>query len=134
MHTDMIVLLDRNVAGTALAATALLEAIDTTGAKFLLRLKNGRTMPVLRRYPDGSYLSILSMPGGVRVRVIDAEITIDTAGGRRTGHYRLATTLPDHHRYPASGLITLYHQRWGATRCRTCRLSCMNRRSAVPIM
>jgi PAS domain-containing protein len=126
MHTDMIVLLDRNF-----AAKALLDAIDTTGAKFLVRLKNGRTMPVLRRYPDGSYPSML---GGVRVRVIDAEITIDTAGGRRTGLYRLATTLLDHHRYPASGLITLYHQRWGATRCRTCRLSCMNRRSAVPIM
>jgi hypothetical protein len=126
LRAGMIVLLDRNF-----AAKALLEAIDETGAEFVVRLKNGRRMPVLQRYPDGSYLSML---GGVRVRVIDAEITIDTAGGRRTGLYRLATTLLDHHRYPASGLITLYHQRWGATRCRTCRLSCMNRRSAVPMM
>ena len=26
--------------------------------------------------------------------------------------YRLATTLLDHHRYPAGELITLYHRRW----------------------
>lgn len=104
MHTGMIVLLDRNF-----AAKALLAAIDTTGAKFLVRLKNGRRMPVLRRYPDGSCLSML---GGVGVRVIDAEIAITTTAGRHTGAYRLATTLLDHHRYPASGLVTLYHQRW----------------------
>jgi Transposase DDE domain/Insertion element 4 transposase N-terminal len=104
MHTDMIVLLDRNF-----AAKELLAAIDMTGATFLVRLKNGRAMPVLRRYPDGSYLSML---GGVAVRVIDAEITITTATGRHTGLYRLAATLLDHHRYPAAGLLTLYHQRW----------------------
>lgn len=104
MHTGMIVLLDRNF-----AAKDLLAAIDATGAKFLVRLKNGRRTPILRRYPDGSYLSTL---GGVAVRVIDAEITIATAGGRHTGVYRLATTLLDHHRHPASGLVTLYHQRW----------------------
>lgn len=104
MHTGMIVLLDRNF-----AAKDLLEAIDSTGAEFLVRLKNGRKTPVLKRYSDGSYLSIL---GGVTVRVIDAEITISTATGRRTSLYRLATTLLDHHRYPAPGLLSLYHQRW----------------------
>ncbi|MGD0936707.1 MAG: hypothetical protein ABR922_19310 [Streptosporangiaceae bacterium] len=49
------------------------------------------------------------------VRVIDAEITIATRAGRVTSTYRLITTLADDHRYPASELITLYHQRWGAT-------------------
>ncbi len=48
----------------------------------------------------------------MKVRVIQAEITIATSAGRRTGVYRLATTLLDHHRYPAFGLVTLYHQRW----------------------
>jgi hypothetical protein len=104
LRTGMIVLLDRNF-----AAAALLEAIDATGAGFLVRLKNGRVMPVLRRYPDGSYLSRM---GAVTVRVIDADITVTTANGKHTGYYRLATTLLDHHRYPASGLVTLYHQRW----------------------
>ncbi|MEC3981992.1 IS4 family transposase [Amycolatopsis sp. H20-H5] len=104
MHTGMIVLLDRNF-----ATKDLLASIDETGAKFLVRLKNGRTMPVLRRYPDGSYPSMLSR---VAVRVIDAEITISTDNGQHTSLYRLATTLLDHHRYPAAGLLTLYHQRW----------------------
>src|SRR5439155_27200364 len=58
---------------------------------------------------DGSYLSTL---GTLRVRVIDCEITISTTAGRRTGIYRLATTLLDHHRYPAADLIQLHHQRW----------------------
>ncbi|MGW3513348.1 transposase [Streptomyces sp. NPDC000994] len=66
-------------------------------------------MPVLARYRDGSYLSAL---GPLPVRVIDCEITVTTTAGRHTGLYRLATTLLDHHRHPASELATLYHQRW----------------------
>jgi hypothetical protein len=104
LRTGMIVLLDRNF-----GAQKLIAAIDRTGADVLVRLKNGRRMPVLARYRDGSYLSLL---GGVTVRVIDAEITLTTATGRHTGVYRLATTLLDHHRYPAFELVGLYHQRW----------------------
>jgi transposase IS4-like protein/DDE family transposase len=104
LHTGMILLADRNF-----AAKDLLAQIAATGAHVLVRLKNGRKTPILARYPDGSYLSML---GGLRVRVIDCEITISTPAGRRTGLYRLATTLLDHHDYPASELITLYHQRW----------------------
>jgi hypothetical protein len=104
LHTGMILLADRNF-----GAAALLTRIAATGAELLVRLKNGRRMPVLARYHDGSYLSLL---GGLRVRVIECEITITTTTGRHTGVYRLATTLLDHHQYPATELITLYHQRW----------------------
>ncbi len=104
LRTGMILLGDRNF-----GARKLLADIAATGADLLVRLKNGRTMPVLARYPDGSYLSVL---GPLRVRVIEAQITIHTPAGRRTGTYRLATTLLDHHRYPAGELIRLYHQRW----------------------
>ena len=51
-------------------------------------------------------------PGWVTVRVIDAEITIATRAGRASGSYRLATTLTDAHTWPATTLVTLYHQRW----------------------
>jgi hypothetical protein len=104
LRAGMILLADRNF-----AAAGLLAEIAATGADVLARLKNGRTLPVLARYPEGSYLSTL---GALRVRVIEAEITIATTTGRRTGVYRLATTLLDHHRYPAADLIALYHQRW----------------------
>jgi hypothetical protein len=104
LHKSMIVLLDRNF-----AAQALIAAIAQTGAQVLVRVKEGRRLPVLGRCGDGSYLSRL---GAVPVRVIDCEITISTATGRRTGLYRLVTTLTDHHTHPAAELIKLYHQRW----------------------
>jgi Transposase DDE domain len=100
----MILLADRNF-----GAKQLVAEIAATGAQVLVRLKNGRKMPVLARHRDGSYLSLL---GAVRVRVIDCEITITTSAGRHVGVYRLATTLLDPNTYPAAELIRLYHQRW----------------------
>lgn len=104
LRAGMILLADRNF-----AAKDLIADIAATRADVLVRLKNARRMPVLARYGDGSYLSTL---GAVPVRVIEAEITIGTTAGRHTGLYRLATTLLDHHRYPATELIRLYHERW----------------------
>ncbi len=107
LRASMIVLADRNF-----AAAALIAAITRTQADVLVRVKNGRKLPVLRRYHDGSALSLL---GATQVRVIEAQITIATSAGCRTGIYRLATTLLDPGRYPAAELIRLYHERWGAT-------------------
>jgi len=104
LHPGMILLADRNF-----AAAGLLADITATGAHVLVRLKNSRTTPVLARYRDGSYLSML---GRLRVRVIDCEITMTTTTGRRTGLYRLATTVLDPHDYPAAEVVGLYHQRW----------------------
>lgn len=104
LHAGMIVLLDRNF-----AAATLLGAIHASDADILVRLKNGRRMPVVRRLPDGSYLSVI---GALTVRVIDAEIAVATSAGRSTGAYRLATTLLEHRRFPAFDLVELYHQRW----------------------
>jgi hypothetical protein len=104
LHHGMIVLLDRGF-----DSATLIHAITATQAHLLVRIKNNRKPPVLRHYPDGSYLSQI---GTVRVRIIAAEITIKTTAGRHTGHYRLATTLLDHHQHPATTLITLYHERW----------------------
>jgi hypothetical protein len=107
LHQGMIMLADRNF-----AAGKLIAAIAATHAEVLVRVKTGQgapKLPALQRYPDGSFLSRF---GGVPVRVIDAQITISTSTGRHTGIYRLATTLCDHHAYPAADLIMLYHQRW----------------------
>ena len=104
MGPGMIVLADRNF-----AAQHLLARIHDTGARFLVRLKNGRKLPVLERYPDGSYLSRL---GPTEVRIIDAEVTVRTKAGKHTSLYRLATTLTDHKAAPAAEMIGLYHERW----------------------
>lgn len=104
LHKGMIVLLDRNF-----AVQALIEAITGKGAQVLVRVKEHRRLPVLKRFPDGSYLSRL---GAVAVRVIDCEITSSTSQGHRTGAYRLVTTLTDPRAQPAAELISLYHERW----------------------
>jgi DDE family transposase len=45
-------------------------------------------------------------------RHLTEEITISTSQGRRTGAYRLVTTLTGSHARPAAELIRLYHERW----------------------
>ena len=75
-----------------------------TGADLLWRVRKNILLPCEQRLPDGSYLSrIYPSPqdqrrarNGVVVRVIE---------------YRLATTIPDHERAPATELAALYHDR-----------------------
>jgi hypothetical protein len=104
LHTGMIVLLDRGFDGND-----FLAAVGGTGADFLVRLTGNRRPRVLCRYRDGSYLALI---GRLWVRIIEGEITISTTAGRRTGVYRLGTTLLDPQRFPAFAIVTLYHERW----------------------
>src|SRR5262249_59558607 len=64
---------------------------------------------VLAARAVGSFLWVL---GGVKVRIIECQITIATTAGTRTGTYRLATPLLDPRQHPAFELVKLYHQRW----------------------
>ncbi|WP_432990633.1 transposase [Dactylosporangium sp. CA-233914] len=82
LHAGMLVLLDRHF-----DAAALISHLAATDAHLLVRVKANRRLRVLRRYPDGSYLSQI---GTTRVRVVECEITIATTVGRHTGVYRLA--------------------------------------------
>ena len=107
LRPGMVLLADRNFGAGFLAAQ-----ISETGADFLVRVRAGYGapgLPVLRRYPDGSWLSRF---GGVPVRVVDAQITVTTSAGCTTGRCRLITTLLDPGRYPAGDLVALYHERW----------------------
>jgi hypothetical protein len=104
LKAGMLLLADRNY-----AAAALLATLAATKADLLIRCKNNRRLPVITRYRDGSWLSTI---GTLRVRVIDAQISVTTSAGTRTSGYRLITTLLDPHTHPGAELITLYHQRW----------------------
>lgn len=106
LRPGMVLLGDRNF-----AAVALIEQFAATGADLLIRCKNDRRFATLAHLPDGTRIAAL---GRLRVRVIDAAITVDlgTSGGRRTGTYRLITTLTDPVAYPARQVVELYHQRW----------------------
>ena len=105
LDESMLVLMDRGFdAGKFLGQAA------ATRAQFLVRLTAARRPPVLGRLADGSVLSLI---GGIRVRIITASVTVTCADGTRYGgSYRLATTLLDDRAYPATALIALYHERW----------------------
>lgn len=107
LREGMLLLADRYFGSGPLAAR-----IAGTKADFLIRVRTGSNspkLPVLRRLPDGSWLSRF---GGVPVRVIDAEIAVTTSAGRSSDRCRFITTLADSVRYPASDLAVLYHERW----------------------
>jgi hypothetical protein len=107
LGAGMVLLADRNFGAGLLAAQ-----VAGTRADFLIRVRTGRGapgLPVLRRLPDGSWLSRF---GGIPVRVIDAGVTVTTSAGRATNGCRLVTTLTDPARYPAGDLAVLYHERW----------------------
>jgi hypothetical protein len=99
---------------------ALLEQVSATGAQFLVRSGARRCPTIVRRLPDGSYLSYL--PGPYRpghgypslpARVIEAWITVTLDDGTvRREQWRLITSLLDHIRYPAAELVDTYHHRW----------------------
>jgi len=105
LDSGMLLLNDRGF-----DSAAFLTKIAETGAQFLVRATANRRPPVLARLPDGSYLTLI---GGLRLRVIEAEITVTGADGSRpSATYRLLTTLLDHHSDPAPVLAALYHERW----------------------
>jgi hypothetical protein len=105
LDESMLVLMDRGFdAGEFLARVAAARA------QFLVRLNANRRPPVLRHLPDGSFTSLI---GGVKVRIITAQVTVTCHDGTTYGGtYRLATTLLDHRAYPAEALMRLYHERW----------------------
>ena len=107
LRAGMLLLADRNFGSGPLA-----RQIAEAKADFLVRVRTGNSapkLPVLRRLPDGSWLSLF---GGVPVRVIDAAWTVTTGAGRVTSGCRLITTLTDPARFTASDLAVLYHERW----------------------
>ena len=105
LRPGMLVLLDR-----AFDANAFLGQVAATGAMLVARAKSTRHPYVLGHLPDGSYLSCLD---GLKVRIIEATLTMTGADGSRVRDgYRLITTLTDHRRFPAAAVVRLYHQRW----------------------
>ncbi|MGH3212842.1 MAG: IS4 family transposase [Trebonia sp.] len=105
LDESMLVLMDRGFDGGK-----FLAQVAETKAQFIVRLTSNRRPPLLLPLPDGSFLSVI---GGARVRIITAAVTVTCHDGTSySDSYRLATTLLDHRKYPATALIGLYHERW----------------------
>lgn len=108
----MLCLADRNFFGFELWKQA-----QATGADLLWRLKKNMRMASEQRLPDGSYLSHIyaserdwrHKTNGIALRVIDYRLE-GIEGAEPI--YRLATTILDPDKAPASELAALYHERW----------------------
>jgi hypothetical protein len=101
----MLVLADRGFDGNT-----FLAALAATDAQLLVRLRADRRPPVLARLADGSFLTRL---GTLKVRIIDADVTLTCSDGTVIlGRYRMATTLLDPRAHPIAALVALYHERW----------------------
>ncbi|WP_406707875.1 IS4 family transposase [Streptomyces halobius] len=105
LSPKMLLLADRGFDGNNFYA-----AVARSGAQLLARLGPHRKPVVLEVLADGSYLTLL---GGLRLRVIEADITVTLRNGDRVhDRYRLVTTLLEPGSDPASVLVQLYHERW----------------------
>lgn len=93
---------------------ALWQKAASTGAQLLWRVKADLTLPCLKTYKDGSYLSELPKPRGchdapVRVRV--AEYSLEEVSSSEPS-YRVITTVLRPGKLPAKDMARLYHERW----------------------
>ena len=110
LRSGMLVLADRGYFGFPLWQRA-----TQTGADLLWRVKARVRLPVLERLPDGSFRSVIRGSGQDRrrsrgecpIRVVEYRMAEE---GDEV--YRLATTLLDPLKAPASELAALYHERW----------------------
>jgi hypothetical protein len=112
LKSGMLCLADRNFLGFE-----LWEQARGTGADLLWRGKKNLSLPRLKYFGDGSYLSVIypslrdrrHNTNGVEVRVI--EYTLEGVSGAEP-IYRLLTTILDPEKAPARELAALYHERW----------------------
>jgi len=112
LHSGMLCLADRYFHSYHLWCTA-----KATGADLLWRIKRNTRLEIIKRLPDGSYLSKIYPTtkdrrhdtNGVTVRAIDYKLR-SVPGAEPL--YRLITTILDPDLAPASELAALYHERW----------------------
>ena len=106
----MLVLADRYYFGFPLWLRA-----TRTGADLLWRARTQMQLPMLERFADGSFRSIIRGSGRDRRRTT-GECPIRVVEYRIEGEgdevFRLATTLLDPDQAPATELAALYHERW----------------------
>lgn len=94
----------------------LWKKASATGAHLAWRVRDDRLLPRERELADGSFLSTIyasqkdraAKRDGIRVRVV--EYTVES--GKKTGRFRLMTTLLSPDEAPAAELAALYPERW----------------------
>ena len=111
MGSGMLVIEDRGFVGYD-----WWRQVRGTGADILCRLRKNMHLPVHRRLPDGSYLSVLRPPRGVEGEPIVVRVIAYKLNGVPGADpiYRMVTSILDPEEAPARELAALYHERWEA--------------------
>jgi hypothetical protein len=115
LKPGMLCLADRGLSGFP-----LWQAASATGAHLLWRVNKNRILPVVKRLPDGSYLSQIEPTAKTQkkmtnsalplsVRVIEYELP---GALEPEPLYRLITTVLDDKEINAQTLAKLYRERW----------------------
>ena len=112
LEPGMLCLADRNFFGYA-----FWEEARATKAELVWRAKKNLNLPCLKRFRDGSYLSVIDASekdrrhgkNGIEMRVI--EYTLEDVPEAEP-LYRLVTTILNPAQAPATELAALYHDRW----------------------
>lgn len=65
--------------GGAATLNSFVHRVAGTGAALLVRIRHHRRPPVLAQPPGGLFLSALA---GIKIRIIDVDITVTLTGGR----------------------------------------------------
>lgn len=112
LQSGMLCLADRGF-----YSFSLWNRARASGAELLWRMKSNHRLPVLERFPDGSWRTEIfasddrKRQDGVSARAI--EYTVEDPGRPSSqARYRLLTTILEHERAPAQQLAPLYPQRW----------------------
>lgn len=120
---DMLVMADRG-----LYSYELLTGVVAAGANVCFRVSAVLDLPVLKWFPDGSYLSYIADPDvkrdshqwksgeievtdlpGIHVRVVDYEVP---GQGTKNELFTVVTNILDYTDITATDLADAYHQRW----------------------
>ena len=107
----MLVLADRGFGGSY----ELFGEFAERGAELVWRVKSNAVLPVAERLDDGSFRSELSATKerpARAVRVVEYEVDDPGRPQAEDRTYRLATTILEPERAPATDLAELYAERW----------------------
>lgn len=126
LEAEMLVMTDRG-----LYSYDLLSKIIETGASALMRVSANLTLPVLKWFPDGTYLSYIAEPEakrkaqrklksgeieiteveGVYVRVVDYEVP-NRVDEKKREVFTLVTNVTDPEELSSVDLAEAYNERW----------------------
>jgi len=113
LESGMLCLADR-----VFMSWKIFDQAQKAGAQLLFRARKDRYLPIEKRLVDGTFESTIyasddrKREKGIKVRVVEYDVEIESKGRKTRHDYRLITTLLDAEMYPLNELADVYRERW----------------------